>query len=166
MPNKFANSGAQYRSFTCVRCDKGKNGNLREVNAWIKRHARFCKDMDEDERARTHAAAAAGMPNVTDRKAFKKSTKSTVDVAGGVYDDPVRAPVLPAPAPTISQHVLEGGGMTDSEFARMVAGEYPITYVPRRRKFEPAASPADVGTGALTDAEFEAMCKGLGLLRP
>ena len=92
--SKVANSGAQFRSFTCVRCDKGKSGNLREVNAWIKLHARFCKDMDENERARTHAAAAAGMPSVTDRKAFKKATSSRVDVAGGVYDD-VRAPVVP-----------------------------------------------------------------------
>lgn len=84
MPSKLGNSGAQYRSFTCVRCDKGKSGNLREVNAWIKLHARFCKDMDESERARTHAAAAAAMPPVPDRKAFKKATSSTVEVGGGV----------------------------------------------------------------------------------
>lgn len=156
MPNRIANSGAQYRSFTCVRCEKGKSGNLREVNAWIRLHSRFCKDMDEAERARTHAAASAGMPNVIDRKAFKKATKSTVEVAGGVYDDPVRAPVV-SPSPHVA--------LTEEEFAGMIAGAYPISYVPRRRKFEPAAAPSDIGTGPLTDAEFEAMCKGLEVLR-
>lgn len=134
MPQKLANSGAQFRTFTCMRCSKGKSGNLREVNAWITLHARFCKDMNEDDRERTIAAASVGMPNVTDRKAFKKATQSTVTVGNGMYGDPMRAPLEPARAVSavaseqapslkgrkVSQHVLEGRGMTDEEFERML----------------------------------------------
>jgi hypothetical protein len=62
MSNRFFYSGTTERAFTCPRCGKGHTGDIREVNGWIRRHARFCELLDDQGRTNMLAKINVSVP--------------------------------------------------------------------------------------------------------
>ncbi len=113
--DRVAISGCMIRAYTCSRCGSGKSGDLREVNGWIRRHARFCDLLDDQERKNMVDASnrtKITAPNKSD--IVKKSKKGTnlLEIPGATTTDDIRCPTLPSTTPT----------MTDEELIRLLMG--------------------------------------------
>lgn len=117
--DRVATSGCQYRAYHCSRCGSGKTGDLREVNGWIRRHARFCDLLDDQERKNMTEASNKTKILTTNRSDLvKKSKKGTnlLEIPGATTSDDIRCPTLPSTTPSTTPM------MTDEELIRLLMG--------------------------------------------